>query len=269
MRSWGGCRREPFAIGPGEAARRAFCGNLLRCRAVTKLSVIVFAQNEAANVAPVLQELTGWLRSQPYTSEVTFVDDGSTDGTAGAASEALADFPHIVRRHPVNRGIGAAIKTGVAASRGAFATFLPADGQIAPEALAALMAPADRGAEIVLSVYRRRSDGLHRALASAGLRALILAVHGVRLRSEGPYLFRRELFDPSQLLSDSFFLNFEFPIRAKAAGLRIETVVIDCRARRAGASKSFRLAKVRTVATELVVLRYRRIAEAVAQLAGT
>ena len=90
------------------------------------------------------------------------------------------------------------------------------------------------------------------------MRALIAAVHGVWLKSDGPYLFRRKLFDPSQLAPDTFFLNFEFPIRALSAGLRIETVVIECRPRRAGQSKSTQWHRIVGVARDLFELRARR-----------
>ena len=169
-----------------------------------------------------------------------FVDDGSTDGTADAAARALDAFPHTLLQHPENRGIGAALKTAVGAARGRWVTFLPADGQIAPDAIATLRAAASGRADVqvVFSVYDDRDDGWDRTLLSWGVRTLIRLVHGVRIASDGPYLFRRALFDPDQLKPDTFFLNFELPIRAASAGLVTETVTIACRPRRAGRSKS-------------------------------
>ena len=73
---------------------------------------------------------------------------------------------------------------------------------------------------------------------SAGVRGLIRAVHGVTMRSDGPYLFRRSLFSPRELVPDSFFLNFEFPIRAMQRRVRSSVVTIECVPRRAGQSKS-------------------------------
>lgn len=227
------------------------------------LSIVVFAFDEEENIAVVLGELRAWLDVHEPGAELIFVDDGSRDRTREVATNALEGTRATVLRHERNRGIGAALKTGVAAASGAFVTFMPADGQIPPEAIGTLRAAQRRAeADVVLSVYDHRDDGLDRKVLSAGVRALITVVHGVRLRSDGPYLFRRPLFRPEQLPPDTFFLNFEFPIRALAARLRVETVTIPCRPRRAGFSKSTGLRRVLGVARDLIDLRVRRLREA-------
>lgn len=231
------------------------------------LSVVVFAFDEVESVGPTLDELRAWLEAHEPAAEIVLVDDGSTDGTGEAARAALDGYPATFRRHVRNRGIGAALKTGVLAARGRWVTFLPADGQVPPEAIGALRSRAE-GQDVVLSVYDARDDGALRTVLSAGVRALILAVHGVRLRSDGPYLFRRALFDPDQLASDSFFLNFEFPLRALGAGLRVATVTVPCRPRRAGVSKSARLSRALGVGRDLVALRARLTRDALRRAVG-
>lgn len=233
------------------------------------LSLVVLAYDEEENVGPVLRELRAWLDVHEPDAEIVFVDDGSRDGTLAAAREALAGTRAELVRHETNRGIGAALKTGVAAAHGAWVTFLPADGQIAPDALGTLReAAADGDADVVLSVYDHRDDGLDRKVLSWGVRTMILLVHGVRLRSDGPYLFRRSLFDAAQLPADSFFLNFEFPIRAIGAKLRVRTVTIACRPRRSGSSKSTGLRRIAGVARDLWDLRVRRTRSAISRVLG-
>ncbi|MFT3922008.1 MAG: glycosyltransferase family 2 protein [Myxococcales bacterium] len=227
------------------------------------LAIIIFAFNESENVRPILEELSRWLDVHEPDSEIVFVDDGSKDDTLAVARNVLLESGKTRRavclRHPTNRGIGAALKTGVAACTADWVTFLPADGQIEPEAIATLRTAAAPGdVDVVFSVYDDRNDGLDRKLLSFGVRALITLIHGVRVRSDGPYLFRRELFDAEQLKPDTFFLNFEFPIRVRAAGLPQRTVPIRCRPRRAGFSKSTGLKRVAGVARDLLELRVRR-----------
>lgn len=233
------------------------------------LSLIVLAYNEAENIGPVLAELTTWLSEHAAQTEIIVVDDGSSDGTGEAAAAALEAWPHRVIRHAQNRGMGAGIKSGVRVARGELITFLPADGQIAPEAVGTLLDAQTRDdADVVLSVYDHRDDGLHRTILSFGVRALILLVHGVRMKSDGPYLFRRRLFDPEQLKPDTFFLNFEFPIRVLAAGLKVSTVTIACRPRLAGYSKSAGVKRALMVGVDLLEFRQRRNREARAAATG-
>ncbi len=229
------------------------------------LSIIVLAYNEADNVPVTMVDLRDWIRNQPETQdnpnaiEVIFVDDGSDDDTANEARAALNGISFTVVRHEANRGMGAGIKSGTLRARGERVTFMPADGQIPTEAIRTLLDAADSDTDIVFSVYDRRDDGLDRKLLSLGVRTLILLVHGVRMQSDGPYLFRRKLLDPAQLESDTFFLNFEFPIRALSAGLRTKVVTVECRPRYAGSSKTANARKVWGVGRELLALRWRNL----------
>ena len=224
-----------------------------------ELSIILFAVNEEQNIAPVLKELLAWTAANAPGTEIVFVDDGSVDGTAQAAADVLGDGGHQGVCHETNRGIGAALKTGVLHCRGKWVTFLPADGQVAPEAVGLLREEATAtGADVVFSVYEDRDDGAYRKLMSWGVRALIRVVHGVRLHSEGPYLFRRAVFHPEELPPDTFFLNFEFPIRALRAGLKTARVTVECRRRLSGVSKSAGAKRVLQVGRDLVAMRLRR-----------
>lgn len=223
------------------------------------LSLIVFAYNEEENVPSVLSEIVAWLAGTGDDHELIFVDDGSTDGTLAAARAVLGDDPrYIAFSHGANRGIGAAIKSGVGTATRPWVTFLPCDGQILPGELDALLEAARREpVDVVFSVYKDRDDGWHRTAMSAGVRGLIRAVHGVTMRSDGPYLFRRALFSPRELKPDSFFLNFEFPIRVMRQGVRYATVAISCAPRRAGKSKSSGLKTVGIIARDLFALKRR------------
>lgn len=233
-----------------------------RPEGATSLTVIVFAFDEEENVGEVLRELLGWLERHEPEAEVVFVDDGSRDATALRAKEALAGRRHVVLRHARNGGIGAALKAGVRHARGDFVTFLPADGQIAPQSIGVLReVQRHERVRVVFSVYRRRDDGLDRKVFSLGVRALIAAVHGVWMRSDGPYLVERALFDPDALPPDSFFLNFELPIRLLAERVPSSVVTIECRPRLAGTSKSTQWYRIVSVARELVDLRVRRLRE--------
>jgi glycosyltransferase involved in cell wall biosynthesis len=228
---------------------------------VERFAVVVFAFHEVENVPTVLREIHAWLRAKGPEHELIFVDDGSTDGTLAAAREVLAGDPHATAFSlGANRGIGGALKAGVTSATAPWVTFLPCDGQIPPGELDVLLAEAGRSdSDVVFSVYRDRDDGLLRKVFSAGVRGMIRAVHGVTMRSDGPYLFRRELFSARELAPDTFFLNFEFPIRAMQRRVRSSVVTIECVPRRAGQSKSAGWRTVYRVGRDLLDLKRRQL----------
>ncbi|MFL6236344.1 MAG: dolichyl-phosphate beta-glucosyltransferase [Thermoanaerobaculia bacterium] len=82
-----------------------------------ELSVIVPAYNEERRLAPGLRQALEYLARRGEPFELLVVDDGSRDATARVA-EAFAGQGVRVVRHERNRGKGAAVRTGLLASRG-------------------------------------------------------------------------------------------------------------------------------------------------------
>lgn len=100
------------------------------------------AHDEADAVADVVGRVPAEVAGHPVRCLV--IDDGSTDATARIAAEAGAE----VLSFGVNRGLGAAVRAGLAhgAALGAVAVaFCDADGEYAPEELEHLVAPILRG----------------------------------------------------------------------------------------------------------------------------
>jgi glycosyltransferase involved in cell wall biosynthesis len=93
------------------------------------ISVILPAMNEELIVGTVIMEVRRVLDSLDFEYEVIMVDDGSTDNTSKAASDAGAR----VIRHAYNMGNGAAVKTGIRHARGDIVVLMDADGQHRPD----------------------------------------------------------------------------------------------------------------------------------------
>ena len=102
------------------------------------VAVIVPCYNVARHVAEVVCSIPNDL-----VRTIVLVDDKSTDGTLQEI-EGLSDSRVIVSRHPVNRGVGAAVWSGyrVAVAQGAtICVKMDGDGQMDASALPALIEP--------------------------------------------------------------------------------------------------------------------------------
>lgn len=103
-----------------------------------RIAVVIPAFNEADNIGYVLDQIPAEVCGLPTATLV--VDDGSRDGT----EEVAAAHGAVVARHVVNRGGGAALRTGyrlMVDSGAAIVVTLDADGQHLPAEMPALVQP--------------------------------------------------------------------------------------------------------------------------------
>jgi len=92
--------------------------------ATPPVTVLVAAYNEA----PVIGDVVSEARRAAPSGEVLVVDDGSTDGTERAATDAGAR----VLRLPANEGKGSAVRRGLSEARGEVIVLIDGDGQDDP-----------------------------------------------------------------------------------------------------------------------------------------
>ncbi len=103
-----------------------------------KVAVVVPAYNEAESVGDVVRQIPREVCGE--ATAVLVVDDGSRDDT----SEAAAKEGAVVARHVINRGGGAALRTGyrlMAESGALVVVTLDADGQHLPSEMGRLVQP--------------------------------------------------------------------------------------------------------------------------------
>ena len=134
-----------------------------------RLSVVVPAYHEADRIGETVRCLGHALADIRESGglEVIVVDDGSSDATADAALAGGADQVVV---QPHNRGKGAAVRSGVLASRGRIIAFTDADLAYAPDQLRRVLAAVEDGWDVAIG-DRRHPDS--RTLAPATpLRAL-------------------------------------------------------------------------------------------------
>jgi glycosyltransferase involved in cell wall biosynthesis len=104
------------------------------------VSVIIPAFNEAPAIGEVVDRVRTVLERASIPVEVLVVDDGSTDGTADAATAHGAR----VISHPENAGYGRSLKTGILRAAHDLIAIADADGTYPVERLPEMLALIDR-----------------------------------------------------------------------------------------------------------------------------
>jgi glycosyltransferase involved in cell wall biosynthesis len=105
-------------------------------RPAVDLALVMPAFNEAAGIERTIARVRSVLESFPGTTELIVVDDGSSDGTAAIAGSLGVR----VISHPINRGYGAALKTGILHTDAQAIAIIDADCTYPPEMLPELYA---------------------------------------------------------------------------------------------------------------------------------
>jgi glycosyltransferase involved in cell wall biosynthesis len=122
-------------------------------RAATNvLSVIVPVYDEHRTLRDLIECVRGVdLSALGIVTEIVVVDDCSSDGTAAIAEELLREgLIDQLRVHPVNRGKGAAIRTGLEAFTGDFVIVQDADLEYDPAEYVRMLRPMlDGRADVV------------------------------------------------------------------------------------------------------------------------
>jgi glycosyltransferase involved in cell wall biosynthesis len=116
------------------------------------VTIIVPCYNEVAGLRHLQEKLTsaGSNLERTYTVSVLLVDDGSTDGTWKLMHDLFANRPNwTLLRHSMNRGIGAAIWTGIREAKTGIVCSIDADCSYDPCALEKLIPALSPGVDLV------------------------------------------------------------------------------------------------------------------------
>ncbi|MCD7937981.1 MAG: glycosyltransferase family 2 protein [Tannerellaceae bacterium] len=106
------------------------------------LSVIIPAFNEEATIIELLDKVFAVVLPKGIQKEVIVVDDASTDRTVSLVTEYIekhSSFPLSFLQHPVNRGKGKAIRTGLDKTSGTYVVIQDADLECDPDDLPVLL----------------------------------------------------------------------------------------------------------------------------------
>jgi dolichyl-phosphate beta-glucosyltransferase len=152
--------------------------------AVSLLSVVIPAYNEAARIERALERTTAYLDGRRSPWELIVVDDGSRDQTSLIVRRFIAgrtDGRVRLIRLEVNLGKGAALRAGVLASRGARVLMMDADLATPIEELETLERAMATGVKVVSGSRAVATSRITRSQSS--LRVLLGRAGNLWIRS--------------------------------------------------------------------------------------
>jgi hopanoid biosynthesis associated protein HpnK len=210
-------------------------------------------------VYPVYNEIENLPRLAPETQriaeglfadyEIVLVDDGSTDGSGSIIDQLASEHPCIrAVHHRRNRGLGAAITTGLAHATKDLVLYMDSDFPVSWQDARAILSAISPEADLVIGNRLGRAEGPRREIMSWTYNQLIRWVFGLKVRDVNFAfkLIRAPVLQQMRLRSEGSFIDAEMLLEARRLQARIVEVPIKYHTRVAGQS---------TAASNAVVLR--------------
>ena len=194
------------------------------------VSVVMPAFNESERILTAVQRVL----AQDFVHDLIVVDDGSQDGTPELA-ESVNDNRVRVMRQPLNRGKGAALRTGFTAAQAPFVAVHDADLEYDPSDISRLLPPLRDGRADVVYGSRFIGNQEHRVLYfwhSVGNRILttcsnMMTNMNLTDMETCTKVFERKVLQTLDLKEDRFGFEPEVTAKVAARGCRIYEVGVS------------------------------------------
>jgi len=231
----------------------------VRCSPHPSLSLIVPLYNEEDNLQPLVESVFAVLAADPNFLELLLVDDGSSDRTAALGLRLANREPRIrLVSHNRNRGLGAAIRTGLQEAKGELILYtdadLPFDFKLIPQLLT--LATPDN---VVVGRRTNRGEGLRRWLLTKGYNLLCHYLLGLHLKDVNfaCKIIPRSALSGMRLNSEGSFIDAELLLECRRQELAITEFPLTYYPRIRGQSKLSSSTVIFGILSEMVAYLFR------------
>jgi glycosyltransferase involved in cell wall biosynthesis len=227
---------------------------------VPGISVFLPSHNEEGNVERVVRSWTAELPNVADNYEVIVVDDGSRDRTGEIAERLAKEDSHVkVVRHPVNRGYGGAVISGVRASTMPYVLLCDGDGQFDPKDIERLT-PYVPEYDVVAGRRVRRADHLIRRINGRAWTILVRVLLKIKISDIdcGFKLFKRDKLDGMELRAHGAMISTELMARLAGRNAKVKEVDVSHLPRLTGEQSGANFKVVARAFKELLAL-YREL----------
>lgn len=227
---------------------------------VPGLSVFLPSHNEEGNVERVVRSWTAELPKVADKFEVIIVDDGSRDRTGEIAEQLAKEDAHVkVVRHPVNRGYGGAVISGIRAATLPYVLLCDGDGQFDPADIERLT-PFVPEYDVVAGRRVQRADHLIRRINGRAWTILVRTLLGITISDIdcGFKLFKREKLEGMELRAHGAMISTELMARLAGRKVKVKEVDVGHLPRLTGEQSGANLKVVARAFKELIAL-YREL----------
>ena len=182
------------------------------------VTCVIPAFNEESTISSLIRKI----KKVRTIREIIVVDDGSTDSTRRLARAEGAK----VICHGANLGKGAAIKTGIAGSKGEIILFLDADlSSISPKKIASILQPIESGDADFVKTSFHRKRGRVTELVVKPLFKVIFPFMSFNQPLSGQFALRRDLANDLKI-DDKWGVDIQILLQLMRRGVRIAEVDI-------------------------------------------
>ena len=222
------------------------------------LSIVVPGYNEKSNLTRTVLAADAMLQNQfAGRLEWILVDDGSTDGTWVEIERLVESLPNVIPiQHSRNRGLGAAIWTGMTNVSSTWCTWLPADGQIDPQAICEMVRLTPKADIILLMRKEVKRKWLRRTL-TLGLYGLMRIMSGFDPYGfSGIYMIRQPILRNVHLHSTTGLQNYVVALHCQKNGYLVRQIHTVTQPRMSGQSKVTNMRTMYKTFFDVIKLRF-------------